>query len=392
MVIQGGFLRRTGAFAAIGATVLLTSGGAAHPAAPRAHPGYNEDASPSGAAFVPTRQGGIPGALLPDELHLWKYDTSTGKYTVVDGDATQPYVVNTDRQFPAGTSIGYEEGWASNPFSVSIHDSLFKLAPQMGATLPQCDVNYDPNLAVSCADTLSLQHPAFVINSNWKSEAAAATAQVYDAAKIPAVSVDVVHPNEIFMGADNYVSGELAGKGAGEYAKAAGHCGDAWMVVGGSPPDGEAANLRITGFEDGVQEVCGAFPADRIVDIVTPAGTTDEALTKMTDWLTAHPTVPYVLATSIDDERVTGLTKAIAQSGRQGVGVGHGCDQVGIDATKQSTVEETHFLGCVAYYPEKYPDYLMSVAYDVLAGTPVPQEIHIAHQLLTRENIAQYYP
>ena len=29
---------------------------------------------------------------------------------------------------------------------------------------------------------------------------------------------------------------------------------------------------------------------------------------------------------------------------------------------------------------------------DVLAGTPVPQEVHIEHVLLTRDNIAQYYP
>lgn len=376
--------------AAIGVVALLTAGGAARPAALQVHRTFDQDTTPS--PFVPHRQGGIPGALLPGELSLWKYDTATGTYVVADGDATVPYVPNDDRQFAAGITIAYEEGWAQNTFSVSIHNRIYELATQMGANIIQCDANFDPPTAIACADTLALQKPAFVINSNWRAEAAAATMATYDAARIPAVTVDVIHPNAIFMGADNYVSGEIAGKAAGAYAQAAGHCADAWLVMGGNPGEGDAANQRLTGFADGVQEVCGALPADHQVILLFDAGTPDQALTKTTDWLTGNPGAAYVLVTSIDDERVTGMTKAMAQSTRDGIGVGHGCDDVGIAAVKETTVETTHFLGCVAYFPEKYPNYLMSIAVDVLAGTPVPQEVHIEHVLLTRDNIATYYP
>jgi ribose transport system substrate-binding protein len=214
----------------------------------------------------------------------------------------------------------------------------------------------------------------------------------FDAAKIPAVSDDVVHPNAIFFGSDSYVSGEIAGKAAATYAQGLGHCADAWVLEGINPGEGDAANQRLAGFSDGVQEVCGALPTEHIVQLLFDQGTPDQALTKTTDWLTANPDVPYVLASSIDDERVTGMTKALAQSDRAGVGAGQGCDDVGIAATKESTVEDTRFLGCVAFFPERYPDYLMSIAYDVLAGTPVPQEVHIEHQFLDRSNIASVYP
>ena len=42
--------------------------------------------------YVPERVSGIPGALLPDELSLWIYDSEAAAYAPVEGDATAPYV------------------------------------------------------------------------------------------------------------------------------------------------------------------------------------------------------------------------------------------------------------------------------------------------------------
>ena len=367
---------------AVGVTLVTTiaacgSGGAA--------------ASQSAAAFTPHRTGGIPGALLSTELKLWKYDPATATYVVADGDASAPYVPN-DRNASKPYTIAYEEGWAANTFSVSIHKGIYDWASKMGVKIITCDAQFDPTIAVNCAEQLAPQKPDFVINSNWRSEAATAVMKIYDDAKIPAVTVDVVHPNAIFMGADNYVSGLTAGNAAGDYALKAGKCADVTLVLGGNPGEGEAANQRLSGFSDGVQLKCGALPESRIANLLFDAGTPDQALTKTTDWLTANPGAKYILATSIDDERVTGMTKALSQSTRDGLGVGQGCDDVGISATKEGSVDKTHFLGCVAFFPEKYPDYVMSIALDVLDGKAVPQEVHIEHKFLTQDNITQFYP
>ncbi len=101
-----------------------------------------------------------------------------------------------------------------------------------------------------------------------------------------------------------------------------------------------------------------------------------------------------MLATSIDDERVDGHDQG---HWHRVDGRGNAC-RPGLRRrrasrpTKETTVDETHFLGCVAFFPEKYADYMMSIAADVLAGTPVPQEVHIEHQFLDRSNIATFYP
>ena len=340
--------------------------------------------------YVPERVGGIPGALLPEELSLWVYDGDAAAYTPTDGDASAPYEPNL-RAFPEGTKIGFAEGLAAIPFSNSINRGIYSLADELGFEVIYCDNNFDAQLAVTCAEQIASQGPDFVVESNWQAGAAQSVMDIFNAQSIPVISIDVVHPNAIFMGADNWTSGFLAGQGAGEYAASLDRCGDVSILLGVNPGEGDAANERLTGFADGVQAVCGAVSEDRIDTILTDQQTSEQSLTLATDWLTAHPDAGFVLAGTIDDARSDGVARAITQSGREGAAVGTGCDEIGIAATR-IPVEENHFLGCVAYFPEKYPDLAISVAADVLEGNPVPQEVHIAHVFLDESTIDSEYP
>jgi ribose transport system substrate-binding protein len=363
------------ALAAISFAVLLA-------AIPAAAAGQDE--------YVPERQGGIPGALLPDELSLWQYDAASASYQPVEGDASAPYEPSL-RAFPEGTVIGFAEGLAAIPFSNAINRGVYALAEELGFEVAYCDNNYDAQLAVSCAETIAQQDPDFVIESNWQAGAAQSAMDVFDAAAIPVVSVDVVHPNAIFMGADNWTSGFLGGQAAGEHAASLDRCADVWLLLGVNPGEGEAANERLTGFAAGVQTVCGTVPAERIHTILTDAQTNEQSLTVATDWLTAHPEAGFVLSSTIDDARSDGVARALTQSGREGVAVGLGCDDIGIAATR-IPVAEDHFLGCVAYFPERYPEIAISIAADVLEGKPVPQEVHVEHVFLDEETIDDVYP
>lgn len=351
-------------------------------------------AAPLGALaqdeYTPERKGGIPGALLPEELSLWTYDTESGSYGVVEGDATQLYVPNL-RAFPEGTLIGFAEGLAAIPFSNAINRGVYRLADELGYNVAYCDNNYDAALAVTCAETIAQQAPAFVIESNWQAGAAESVMAIFNAAGIPAVTIDVVHPNAIFLGADNWTSGFLAGQAAGQHADSLARCADVSILVGVNPGEGDAANERLTGFIGGVQSVCGVIAGDRIGEILTDQQTSEQSLTLATDWLTGHPDAGFVLSATIDDARSDGVARALVQSDRDGVAVGIGCDDIGIAATR-IPVEENQFLGCVAYFPEKYPDYAISIAADVLEGKPVPQEVHLEHVFLGQDTIEQVYP
>lgn len=342
------------------------------------------------AEFVARPAGGIAGALLPEERVLWTYNADTGKYDVVAGEASAPYIPDL-RALPKGTKVGFAEGWAAIPFSYAINQRLYALADELGFEVVYCDNAFKADQAVTCAELIVQQGADVVIESNWQSGAAAAVMNIFDEARIPVMSVDVVHPNAIFLGADNYASGFIGGKAAAEHAKSLGRCDDVSVLLGINPSEGDAANERLSGFVNGVQTVCGALPADRIDDELIDAGTTDQALTVTTDWLTAHPGAGFVLATAIDDPRGFGMSNALAQAGRDGVAVGIGCDEIGVAATR-TPVEKNNFLGCVAYFPEKYPDYAVSIAADILGGGSVPQEVHLEHVFLNSESIDDVYP
>ena len=377
---MGSLVRRIGALAVVFVLAACSGGGAPASSAPAAAPGFS--ASPA---------GGIPGALLPGERSLWAYDAATGKFGTVDGDASAPYVPSI-RASDERITIAFAEGWAAIPFSVAINKGMYGLADQVNADIVYCDQEFDAEKAITCAEQLTQQDPDFALVSNWQAGAAEAVMKIYDAAKVPVVNIDVWHPNGIFLGADNYVSGAIGGRAAGDYAKSLDRCADVTVFLGVNPGEGEAAAQRLAGFADGVQEVCGALPAERIKTEIIDAGTTEQALTKTTDWLTANPGAGFVLSTTIDDARSAGVSKALAQNSREGVAVGLGCDDIGVAATKEGDPATTHFLGCVAYFPEKYPDFVMSLALDVLAGTPVPNEIHSEHQFLDGSTIASVYP
>ena len=348
-----------------------------------------EASSESAAPFEAVLKGGVAGALLPEELQLWKYDFATGAYTVDEGDASS-YNLNLNK--PGKTfTLAHMDGWATNPFAIPIRKSIEKHARDLGLKLIYCDADFKPEKAISCAETLANQKPDFVIAGNWQGGAAAALMAIFDKARIPAVSIDVAHPNAIFFGADNYSSGVVAGRAAGEYAQKEWACEDVWIFMGENLEEGEAADFRLSGFADGVQEICGALPAEQINRERLSAGTGDQAITVTTDWLTANPQATHILSVTIDDERASGIAKAFVATKRDGMVVGQGCDTVGIAIVKAAPSSENRFLGCVAYFPEKYGDYLVSVAVDVMAGKPVPNEVHMEHTFLDNSTIGKYY-
>jgi ribose transport system substrate-binding protein len=353
--------------------------------------GSGGDGAAQEPAFEAQPASGIPGGLLPEELKLWTYDSATGKYTEAEGDATQPYTPNL-REPEEPISIAYDDGFGGIPFTVAIKKNLERIANDLGIELFYCDSQFKPEKAIDCAEQQVIKNPDFAIESNFQSGAAANVMKVWDGAKVPVVNVDVWHPNGIFFGANNYESGRIGGRAAGEFAKKEWNCENVTVLYGENPAEGEVANQRGAGFADGVQEICGELEGDRNDTVLFDAGTTDQAITKTTDWLTANPQAEHVLATSIDDARAAGMSKALKQNQRDGYAVGLGCDDIGVSAIKEGPATESRFLGCVAFFPEKYPEYLVSIALDVLEGKPVPQEVHIEHEFLDQSNVTEVYP
>ncbi len=340
--------------------------------------------------FEPQQAKNIKGNLPAADRKLWKYDSSNGRYEVVPGDASS-FTVKLDPPAEPFT-LAYMDPWGENTFAIPIRDGVERYADELGLELIYCDAAFKAPKAIECAELLARQKPDFAIAGNWQAGASNTVMSIFDEARIPTASIDVWQPNSIFFGADNYTSGVIGGKAAGEFAKEEWDCEDVWVFLGENKEEGEAADQRLVGFADGVQEVCGALPEDQIQRQRMSAATGDQAQTVTTDWLTANPQATHVLGESLDDPRATGIAKAFAASGRDAFAAGMTCDTVGVETVKQAPPEQNHFLGCVAFLPEKYADYLVSIALEVAAGEPVPEEVHVEHKFIDNENVDQFYP
>ena len=344
--------------ATLGFVVLLT-------AIPAAAVGQDE--------YVPNRETGIPGALLPDELKLWKYDKESGQYQVVEGDATQPYVPNI-RPAPKRYKIGFAEGWAAIPFSAAINKGIYRIADELG---------YRDHLlrqGVRRREGGDLRRAAHAADARLRHRLELAVGRgpeaswtIFDAAQDPGGQHRRRAPERHLPRRRQLDQRDIGGKAAGEYAKWLGRCGDVWILLGVNPGEGdgrERAPGRLHRRRPGGLRGDPA-PSASPRDLRRPAD--DRAGAHQGDRLADGASAGRLRARHLDRRcaqrrRRQGADRRAAATA---CAVGLGCDDIGIAATR-GPVEEDHFLGCVAYFPEKYPDYVMSIAADVLEGKPVP--------------------
>ena len=365
------------------------------PPAPPAEAGGPSDApggpftlNVGGAGYaMPGPSGGILGGLPPDLVFPWTYNFDTATFDAGSSPAApfDPSIRTASQDY----EIAWVSGWAALEFSQYIANSIKSTAAASGVHVGAiCDSEFDPEKALACAETVAESDPDAVIFGNWRSEAAESSMEVFDDAGIPVITIDVWHPNAIFFGANNYVSGALAGVNTGLYALETWNCEGIHVLLAQNLSAGEAPDLRTSGFADGVQAVCGG---DVPVSKIDVDGSPENGFVSTTDWLTGNPDAEHVLATSLDDVVAVPMSRAMEQADRSGVAAGHGSEPNGVERLNEDSVSETRYLGSVAYFPELYGVYAVAALIDILDGRAVPQEIHIDHVWVNRDNVDEYY-
>ena len=336
---------------------------------------------------MPGPAGGILGGLPPEGVFPWTYNFDTANFEAGDSPA-EPFDPSI-RTATQDYEIAWVSGWAALEFSQYIENSIKSTAAASGVHVGAiCDSEFDPEKALACAETVAESDPDAVIFGNWRSEAAESSMEVFDDAGIPVITIDVWHPNAIFFGANNYVSGALAGVNTGRYARETWNCQGIHVLLAQNLTAGEAPDLRTSGFADGVQAVCGG---DVPVSKIDVDGSPENGFVSTTDWLTGNPGAEHVLATSLDDVVAVPMSRAMEQAGRSGVAAGHGAEPNGVERLNEGPASETRYLGSVAYFPELYGVYAVAALIDILDGRAVPQEIHIDHVWINRGNVDLYY-
>lgn len=297
----------------------------------------------------------------------------------------------------SGTGQPIKVGFANinekGSFGKMVRDSMEKEAAARGYELICVDNNSDGATAVRNADDLITMGIQYMVEFNVDSTVAPVIMEKFDAAGIPVVAVDIAHPGAAFFGANNSEAAKIAGRAAAEYAKENWDGEYDYIVLGIQPMSGPVVAPRVADFPLGFEEVMGeSVPADKLVEIDTQ-NDTQIAQQRMSDFLMAHPDASRIVVTTINDVVGAGIWAAAETAGRQDdvIIISHNCTADFVEPL-YAAKGETGWIGSVAYFPERYGEWIMPIVDKMVAGEEVPEMSYIQHELITWDNVATYYP
>ena len=285
--------------------------------------------------------------------------------------------------------IGYAAQGQDTSFDREVRVSLTRAAEREHVELITVDNRYQPKIALRSADYLIREQVDLVIEFQTDEVIAPAIASKYMQANIPFIAIDIPHPGATYFGANNYQAGLMAGHYLGRWARK--HWGgeaDEILLVelhrAGSLP-----KARLRGVSTGIAETLRLPERCRTVSI-DGDGQFQTTLERVRKHLRESKS-KHTLVGAANDSSALGALRAFQEAGRAGE-----CVIVGQNAEPEARAElrtvHTRLIASVAYFPEKYGDGLIRLAFDILARRVVPPAVFTSHQLITPENVDHFYP
>ena len=295
-----------------------------------------------------------------------------------------------------GKRLGFANIFGTQPFSIALEQNLIKqakLAGFDGKDLFIMDNQYDSEVGLENAEMILSQQPDIFIEYQVDAKVNNIVAAKFAEAGIPIIAVDVPVPGAPFMGCNNW---KVATMGGEYMAKLIEKRWGGWeavdmIVLLQLPIGGEVDMLRSEGFAAVLTERFGDRVEEKIVRTDGGMGQLEQAKAAMADVLAAHPAARKIAVTSINEESMSGVIAALRAAGRWNP------DEIivitlGVDNLGKLQIRKGLSDAGVAFFPEKYGEYLIPAACALLEGAPVPSHLYVENEIITKENIDQFYP
>jgi len=291
--------------------------------------------------------------------------------------------------------IGFANLIDAGDYMAWVKRGMEEAAAAHGVELISVDNEADGTVAIRNADTLIAAGVDAVI---WYMNDAAVNSQakdMFDAAGIPVVAVDIIVSNAAGtapqIGGDNYKAGHIAGTGLGEYVME--HWGPDidLYICNGTLSNAETNDQRNGGMRDGVRDA-GVNLTDDLIVVIDGDDNMMESQRLVTDVLTANPDKKRILIANHQDDMTQGAFAAVEIAGRQDDVLIVGNGPFGSTFENMRRAERNFWVGSASFAPEQYGPIGIDLAIRLARGETVPQENFVQHVFLTHYNINDYYP
>jgi ribose transport system substrate-binding protein len=291
---------------------------------------------------------------------------------------------------PAAMKVGYISLGEAIPFVSLVTNSIKDEAAKVpGLEIVVCDSEIDAAKALACAQNLKVQEVQAVLNFQLFEDSSPEVCTAYG--DLPTIAIDIHQaPCEVaFMGADNTLAGTIAGKAVGDALKAENNCDYTAVVTLDTKGAGATTLARMDGMIAGFEDACGKIDAAKFKSIDV-GGTTDLALEKFGNALSAIPPGGIIAILSLNDDMSLGAFAAARTAGREGEIrlAGQGADPT----SWKEIACNPNWLADTAYFPERYGTILVPAVVDLLNGKTIVKNLFTKHETVTKDNIRTLYP
>lgn len=323
--------------------------------------------------------------------------TTTVTETTLAGYMPTVGQISTDKYEPKIVSAGADEKWLigfanymlAAPFCGIVQKGVEKYAKEANVETFIVDNEADPAKSVDNARAMISKKVNFFIEYQGNADTNVVIGEMMKKENIPVVAIDIPVPGVPFFGGNNPLAGKIAGEWLGDYAKKNWSGEKVVLILVESTTNGKINADRMQGYIDGVVEKVPEIAGN--VFRLDTNNQYEDALDKMRSWLSGHPDAKHMLIGGLHDGVTNGALQALREAKREkdAIIVSQGADP---SIYAEIRNPESAFKGSVAYFPEKYGFYTISIAMDVLRGNPVPTEFFVPHVVIDANNIDQYYP
>jgi ribose transport system substrate-binding protein len=324
-------------------------------------------------------------------------DLATSTYAVYEyyreyAKTGHPYPENPGN----GKKLAFASIYGTQPFCIAVEHNILKQAKLAGfdqANLILMDNQYDPDIGLKNAEIILSQKPDIFIEHQADIKVNSMIASLFAEAGIPIISVDTPVPGAPFMGCNDW---QVAIMGGEHMAKLIQKRWGGWETVDNvillqNPVGGEMTMLRSEGFATALAQVFGDQVEEKIVRVDGGMGGAEQAKAAMDKVLATYPNAKKLAITSLNEETMSGVLVSLQSQGRWNsediIIITLGVDNLG----KLQICKGLSSAG-VAFFPERYGEYLIPAACAILKGAPVPSHMYVENTIITRDNIDQFYP
>lgn len=287
--------------------------------------------------------------------------------------------------------IGFANLGEDVPFAVDVRHGLERAAKRTGnIDLVLADNQLNGKVALDVADRLIGKEIDLAIEYQIDEKVGSLLMNKFQQAGIPVIAIDIPIVGATFVGANNYQSGYMAGEALGQWINCHWQGQIDRVFVMEEPRVGPLPGARIQGQLDGLQQIVGDIPAEKVT-YIDSGNRSDISKKQMTKALKANPEAHRLAVITFNDDAALGAWLAARKSNREEdiAIVGQGADRMIRPEIRQP---HSRVIGSTAYMPEKYGEKLIELALKILRGEPAPPAVYTDHTFITAENIDLFYP